>query len=261
MLHFWIGFFSLGFLVATIAYIFARKRGIMAIVDIIWTGGLGFSALAYFILFDLDSIRSRFVLIIILAWSLRLSFYLLRDRVLRGHEDPRYKSLAEYWGEKAPIRFYFLFLLQILFIALFLIPVLVAMDNPKPFGHLMDIIGLGIAFMSMLGEALADRQLAAFRVQPSNRLGVCRSGLWRYSRHPNYFFEWLYWFAYTLLALGSSLAWLSWIGPLAMYLFLRFVTGVPYAERSSLKSRGEAYRHYQATTNTFFPWTPRKPQN
>lgn len=260
MLLFWIVFFSLGFFAATLGYIFASKRGLMAIVDIIWTGGLGLSALAYFIVSDLDSLRSYFVLTIILAWSFRLSYHLFKDRVLGGHEDPRYKSLSEHWGEKAPIKFYFLFQVQIFFVALFLIPVIIAMESPKPFGNLIDIIGLVIAVLAMIGEAISDRQLAAFRARPSNKQGVCQSGLWRYSRHPNYFFEWLHWFAYTFLALGSSLAWLSWIGPIAMYLFLRFITGVPYAERSSLKSRGEAYRHYQATTNAFFPWNPRNPQ-
>ena len=260
MLFFWIGFFSLGFFAATLGFIFAQKRGLMAIVDVIWAGGLGCSSLAYFIVSDLDSVRSYFVLMVILTWSARLSLYLFRDRVLGGHEDPRYKSLSDHWGEKAPIKFYFLFQVQVLFVALFLIPVIIAMDCPKPFGHVMDVIGLGVAVVAMLGETFADRQLAVFRAQPSNKQCVCQSGLWRYSRHPNYFFEWLHWFAYTIFALGSPLVWLSWIGPIAMYLFLRFITGVPYAERSSLKSRGDAYRQYQATTNTFFPWNPRNPQ-
>lgn len=260
MLLFWIGFFSLGFLVATLGYIFARKRDLMAIVDIIWSGGLGCSSLTYFIVADLDSIRSYLVLMVILIWSVRLSLYLLKDRVLGGHEDPRYRSLLDHWGEKAPIKFYFLFQVQVLLVALFLIPVIIAMDSPKPFGYVIDYIGLGVAALAMLGETFADRQLAAFRAQPSNKQCVCRIGLWRYSRHPNYFFEWLHWFAYTILAQGSPVAWLSWIGPITMYLFLRFITGVPYAERSSLKSRGDAYRQYQATTNAFFPWNPRNPQ-
>lgn len=233
----------------------------MTIVDCVWTGGLGTSVLVYYLVSGLDSMRSLLVLLIVLTWSLRLSVHLIKDRVLRGHEDPRYVSLAEHWGEKAQINFYFLFLLQIVLIGIFLIPVCVAMESTVPFGQLTDYLGIIIALASIFGEATADRQLATFRTQVGNSRKVCQSGLWRYSRHPNYFFEWLYWFAYFLLALGSSLAWLALLGPAAMYLFLRFFTGVPHAEISSLKTRGDAYRKYQAETNAFFPWIPRKPSN
>jgi steroid 5-alpha reductase family enzyme len=80
--------------------------------------------------------------------------------------------------------------------------------------------------------------------------------LWRFSRHPNYFFEWLHWFAYVAFAYSSTHGWIALIGPISMYVFLRFITGVPHSERSSLKRRGDAYRTYQKTTNAFFPWIP-----
>ena len=254
MLLFWISFFCVGFTVSTLAYLVARKVKLMAIVDTIWTGGLGLGALVFHSMAGLDSIRSWVVLLLILFWSFRLSFHLFKDRVFAGHEDPRYKALAEHWGDRAPINFYFLFLIQIVFIALFLLPVTVAMENPAPSWAWTDTLAVLIALIAMGGEAIADRQLAAFRSDPKNKGGVCQDGLWRYSRHPNYFFEWLHWFAYVAFALAAPLA---WIGPVAMYVFLRFLTGVPYAERSSLKSRGDAYRHYQYTTNAFFPWIPR----
>lgn len=259
MLLFWISFFCIGFFIATLAYLVARRLALMAIVDTIWTAGLGLTALIYHAVAGLDSVRSWLVLLVALLWSFRLSFHLFKDRVFAGHEDPRYKSLAEHWGDKAPIHFYLLFLIQIVFIALFLIPVSVAMASPVPFGLWTDFLALGIAALAMTGETIADRQLAVFRANPDNKGGVCQSGLWRYSRHPNYFFEWLHWFAYLFLALGSPSVWLACLGPVVMYVFLRFLTGVPYAERSSLKSRGDAYRRYQATTHAFFPWTPRKP--
>ncbi len=87
--------------------------------------------------------------------------------------------------------------------------------------------------------------------------GVMERGLWRYSRHPNYFFEWLHWFTYVLLAVGSPLWWLAWSGPLVMYLFLRYLSGVPFTEKQALRSRGEDYRDYQRSTPMFFPWFPR----
>ena len=106
------------------------------------------------------------------------------------------------------------------------------------------------------GEWLADRQLARFRTDPSSKGRVCRDGLWRYSRHPNYFFEWTHWLAYVLIGWGSPYWWVTLAGLVAMYLFLNFVTGVPFTEQQALRSRGDAYRDYQRTTSRFFPLPP-----
>ena len=257
MLSFWVSFFCIGIFVATAAYLIARKVKLMAIVDTIWTAGLGISALVYHTVFGLESIRSWAVLLVIFLWSFRLSFHLFRDRVFSGHDDPRYKALAEHWGARSARNFYFLFLAQIVFIALFLFPVSIAMQNPQPLWAWTDTMAVLIGISAMLGEWIADRQLANFRANPKNKGGVCKDSLWRYSRHPNYFFEWLHWFAYLAFAMGSSLVGFAMVGPSAMFIFLRFLTGVPYAEMSSLKSRGEAYRQYQSSTNAFFPWIPR----
>ena len=257
MLSFWISFFCIGIFVATAAYQIARKFKLMAIVDTIWTAGLGISALVYHTISGLESVRSWAVLLVIFLWSFRLSFHLFRDRIFTGHEDPRYKALAAYWGAKSARNFYFLFLAQITFVALFLFPVSIAMQNPHPVWAWTDTLAVLIGISAMLGEWIADRQLAAFRANPKNKGGVCKDRLWRYSRHPNYFFEWLHWFAYLAFAMGSSSVGFALVGPIAMFIFLRFLTGVPYAEMSSLKSRGEAYRLYQSSTNAFFPWIPR----
>ena len=257
MLSFWISFFCIGIFVATAAYQIARKLKLMAIVDTIWTAGLGISALIYHTVAGLESIRSWAVLLVIFLWSFRLSFHLFSDRVFTGREDPRYKALAEHWGAKSTRNFYFLFLAQIIFIALFLFPVSIAMQNPQPVWTWTDTLAVLIGISAMSGEWIADRQLAAFRANPKNKGGVCKDRLWRYSRHPNYFFEWLHWFAYLAFAVGSSSVGFALVGPIAMFIFLRFLTGVPYAEMSSLKSRGEAYRQYQSSTNAFFPWIPR----
>jgi len=92
-------------------------------------------------------------------------------------------------------------------------------------------------------------------VRPANRGAVCRSGLWKYSRHPNYFFEWVHWWVYVLIGRAAPL---TLLGPLAMLLFLFRVTGIPYTERQAVKTRGDAYRAYQASTSAFVPWPPRK---
>lgn len=257
MAEFWVSLFIVGFFVATLVYYTARRIRLMAMVDVIWTAGLGIAAILFFESADLESSRAWAVLLLIGLWSFRLSFYLFKDRVLAGHEDPRYKALIDYWGENALRNFYFLFLIQIPFIALFLYPVSVAMQNSAEGWIWSDTLAVAIAVVAMCGEAVADRQLAKFRADPNNKGAVCRSGLWRFSRHPNYFFEWLHWFAYVAFAYTAPNGWFALLGPLSMYVFLRFLTGVPPAERSSLKSRGEAYREYQKTTNAFFPWFPR----
>ena len=108
------------------------------------------------------------------------------------------------------------------------------------------------------GEAVADHQLAKFRQDPANRGQTCRVGLWAWSRHPNYFFEWMHWFAYLVLALGSARWWLALSGPVLMLLFLYRVSGIPWTEAQSLRSRGEDYRRYQREVSAFGPLPPKR---
>ena len=247
----------IGCILASVSYYVARKRNLMAIVDLNWTAGLGLSTLILFLVADNTSLRTFAVLALSLCWAGRISYYLFKDRVLTGHEDSRYANLKKHWGEREGLYFYGLFLFQIPLVALFSIPLWIAYTNPSPW-QFTDILGILIGITALLGEATADKQLAAFRNNPENRGKVCQTGLWRYSRHPNYFFEWLHWCAYVVFAWGApSLGW-TLLGPLLMYTFLRWITGVPHIERQSIASRGEAYKHYQQTTNTFWPWKPRK---
>ena len=120
---------------------------------------------------------------------------------------------------------------------------------------------IGFAVLAMLavtGEAIADAQLAACK-RRNTPGGICEAGLWGYSRHPNYFFEWLHWFAYVLLAVGSAgFAW-TLAGPVLMFAFLYRVSGIPWTEAQALRSRGEDYARYQREVSAFFPWPPRRP--
>lgn len=257
MSGFWYALFPLGFVVALGAYLLARKIRLFAVVDTVWAAGLGVGALVYYILAAPDHLRAAAALAIMLFWSGRLTLHLVRDRILAGKEDPRYAALAEHWGDRAGFRFLFVFLGQIPLVALFLLPFTLAVDHAQPGWRVFDSIGVLVALIALSGELIADHQLARFRSKAENAGKVCRQGLWKYSRHPNYFFEWLHWFAYVAFSFGATLGWLSLLGPVMMYLFLRYITGVPFAERSSIKSRGQAYRNYQKTTNTFFPWKPR----
>ena len=109
----------------------------------------------------------------------------------------------------------------------------------------------------MVGESVADGQLARFEADPGNRGKVCRQGLWHCSRHPNYFYEWLHWWICVLIGWDGLLGWLTLSGPLVMYVFLTKVTGIPPTEEHAVESRGEAYREYQPTTSPLFPWPPK----
>jgi steroid 5-alpha reductase family enzyme len=144
-------------------------------------------------------------------------------------------------------------------IALFSLPPLIIMQNPRPAFSLWELCGLLLWAMAVSGEAIADGQLAAFRKQPWNKDRVCRAGLWRYSRHPNYFFEWLHWWSYVVMAfaLPAGNWWATLVGPLVMGWALVKITGIPPAEAQALATRGEDYRVYQRTTSAFFPWPPR----
>jgi steroid 5-alpha reductase family enzyme len=141
--------------------------------------------------------------------------------------------------------------------AVFAVPLLLALLNERPLGWL-DALAVVIWLAAVTGETLADRQLARFRHDQRNRGRVCRSGLWAWSRHPNYFFEWLHWWSYVCLAWGAPWGWLAVIGPAVMLYLLLRLTGIPPTEAQAVRSRGEAYREYQRTTSAFIPWPPRR---
>ena len=236
---------------------FVQKRtGDAGIVDVVWAAGVGL--LAAFYAFYADGLAERRMLIAVLAsiWAARLAGYLL-IRVMRMPEDGRYQKLRRDWQDTAQTKLFWFFQLQAFWSALFAAPMLIAARNPAPFGWL-DLLGCAIWVTAIVGETIADKQLAAFRGDPSNRGQVCREGLWRYSRHPNYFFEWVHWWAYVLIGWPAPWGWLTLLGPTTMLLFLFKITGIPPTEANSLASRGDAYREYQRTTSVFFPWPPKE---
>ena len=162
------------------------------------------------------------------------------------------------WGGRAPLYFFLFFQAQASWVVLFSLPFAAAMTAPRVGLDVYDLVGVAVWLMAIVGEAVADAQLARFRAEPSNRGRTCRSGLWRYSRHPNYFFEWTHWFAYVAIAGPTMGAWGAWMGPVVMLAFLYKVTGIPYTEAQALRTRGDDYRRYQAETSAFVPWIPRR---
>lgn len=221
--------------------------------DVAWAAAIGALALVYALARPGSGERATLVAVLAVGWSARLALHLYRDRVRGGRgEDARYQAMREEWGPRAQARFFRLYQGQAAAAIAFSLPLLAAMQGGAL--GLGAWLGLGVWATSMLGESLADAQLARFRARPGTAGEVCREGLWKYSRHPNYFFEWTHWWAYVLIGGGAPL---TWIGPALMLLLLLRVTGIPWAEAQALRSRGERYRAYMRTTSAFVPLPPR----
>ncbi len=240
-------------------YLFCRRLDNYGFVDVAWA--YAFAALAaFYAWFGPGWYLRRFMIAAIaVLWSVRLGSHLLK-RVAAHHpvEDGRYVQLRRDWAGNFGPKMAGFFQLQAASVVLLGVAFLAPVFNPAPRFHLLEIIGVCLWFVALYGEAVADAQLAAFKRDPANRGRVCDAGLWRLSRHPNYFFEWLVWVAFFVFALASPWGWLAVIGPASiLYLLLR-VTGIPLTEEQAVRSKGDAYRRYQQTTSAFVPWFPRK---
>jgi steroid 5-alpha reductase family enzyme len=228
-----------------------------SIAEVGWCAGLIAVVLRYVAQSPGDVERKFLVGAMVTIYAGRLGLYILFNRVIDKTEDARYRRLREAWGDSETIRMFAYFQLQAFAVAVFSLPFLAAIQNPQPPFSLTELAGFTIWLIAITGEAIADWQLARFRAKPWNRDRVCREGLWRYSRHPNYFFEWVHWWAYVVFAIGAPGWLLTWIGPISMGWALLKVTGIPLAEAQSITARGDEYRAYQRTTNAFFPWVPK----
>ena len=235
-------------------WLWQRRRQNAGIVDVIWTAGIAGSAIILAFLLD-GAVVPRVCLGVLGGlWGLRLALH-LAQRVAHEPEDGRYRQLRLRWNSHQG-KFFLMFQFQAVLIVLFSLPFIAVASNPATAVTPWTLVGLCIWIGSVAGESIADRQLARFRADPRHKSVTCRSGLWRYSRHPNYFFEWLHWFTYVALAVGSALIWLSFCGPIVMYVFLRWISGIPFTEAQALRSRGDDYRQYQRETSMLFPWFP-----
>lgn len=240
----------------SLLWLYELRHNDAGVVDVGWSLGLGIVVLFYAVASSADPLHRVAVAAVTCPWSFRLGTYLLIDRVRGKSEDGRYQALRARWGAQAHAKFFVFFQFQALLVALFSLPALMAMHAGGP--PLLLLLGVVWGALAIVGESIADAQLRRFRLQAENRGMTCRVGLWRYSRHPNYFFEWLHWWAYVLMCLPSLWAVPALSGPVLMALFLFRVTGIPYTEAQALRSRGDDYRAYQRETSVFIPWPPRK---
>ncbi len=190
-----------------------------------------------------------------LFWSLRLSGHVL-SRLSSYGEDSRYETLKDSWGENARQKFLGFFLFQGLLNLVFSIPLFIIWSDPSAeFTSVRKFAALLWA-VSSWAEGRADRQLEKFKRDPRNEGRTCRAGFWKFTRHPNYFFEFMIWIAYALFVIESPMGLLALLCPALMLFFLFRVTGIPANEAQALKSRGKDYEKYQQSTNQFFPWFP-----
>ncbi len=240
-------------------YLVSRRLNNYGFVDVAWSYAFTLAAFIYGFAGSGTQPR-RFVLTALVSlWSLRLGTHLYVR--VRGHhpvEDGRYQQLRRDWQDNLGPKMFGFFQLQAVSVVVLSTPFLLAMSNSTPTFHGLEIAGLAVWLTGLTGEATADAQLTRFKRAPENRGKVCAAGLWRYSRHPNYFFEWLIWVGYALIAVAAPWGWLGLISPaIILYLLLR-VTGIPLTEEQSVRSKGDAYRAYQRTTSAFVPWFPRR---
>lgn len=196
---------------------------------------------------------------LVIAWSLRLGTHLaIRWVAHLGHEDGRYLEMTRRWGAETPRKMGIFYAQQAVATTVLMTPFLASAQDPVPMG-LVHWAGAAVVALALLGESIADRQLAAFKADPTNRGKVCERGLWAWSRHPNYFCEWLIWVGFALLSWTPHLhAIPGAICAAAMYHLLTKVTGVAISEEQLSRSKGAAYADYQRRVPAFWPWPPRR---
>ncbi len=239
-------------------YLVARRINNYGIVDIAWSYAFGALAIFYALAGPGWVGRRALIAALAVAWSVRLGTHLW-IRVMAHHpiEDGRYQQLRHDWAANFTVKMVGFFQMQAASVVMLGVAFLIASLNPTPHLHPLEIAGTLLWFVALGGEALADAQLAVFKGDPANRGQVCAIGLWRLSRHPNYFFEWLVWVAFFFFALASPGGWLAVIGPASILFLLLRVTGIPMTEAQTLRTKGDAYRRYQQTTSAFVPWFPK----
>ena len=231
-------------------------------VDVLWAFSLSIQALIYFVYhfnssYDINQILP---LLLVLFWSLRLSIYLFK-RLYQQAEDRRYQKLRLDWQNKQQLNFFLLYQVNAIVSFLMALPFYLIFSktshNELALNQILIYAGFVLGFISIMMEKVADKQLANFIKHKTSMHQVFKGGLWKYSRHPNYFFEFLHWFSYGIMCLNFDYRILGFISAAIIYVFLTKVTGIPYNDLKT-KQNNPQYLQYAQETNTFFPWFPRK---
>jgi steroid 5-alpha reductase family enzyme len=252
-------------LVMSLAWAVEQRAGNSGWIDTVWTFGVGFvgvtCALVPLGAEAAANIPRQWLLAVAIAlWALRLGFH-VAGRTACVADDPRYAALRQGWGANASWQMWLLVQKQAVVSIPLVLAVFLAARNPAPALRLQDGLAILIFILAIAGEGVADQQLRRFRRSSAGSGRICQAGLWRWSRHPNYFFEWFGWLGYPLVAIdlsgGYAWGWLALFAPACMYWLLVYVSGIPPLEAHMLRTRGDEFRAHQARTNAFFPWPSR----
>ena len=226
-------------------------------VDVAWAVLIASAAFLYALLADGDMAHRVLAAVLASVWGFRLGGYLYFNRIRGKDEDGRYQELRRKWGENANRNFFVFFQAQALFVVFFSLPfAFIALNRESGFG-VVAWIGIGLWAIGNVGTIVSDWQLAQWRTNPENKGKTARGGLWSWSRHPNYFFEWVNWCGNALVATTAPWGWIAWAVPAGLLFLLFRVTGIPATEAQALRSRTD-YAEYQQTTSVFVPLPPQR---
>ena len=236
---------------------FGTKINNYSLVDALWAGWIGLAGVSFAIFGNGDVPKRIAAGAIAAVWGGRLAYH-LQKRIRKHHpgEDSRYQKLREVWDGRVKSAFFWFFQAQAISVLLLALPYFLITRDSSPWG-IFETVGLSIVIIGLTGEMLADHQMSKFKERDQRSSSVCREGLWKYSRHPNYFFEMVIWIGVFLFACGSAWGWITFFAPAIITFLLLKVTGIPPTEASAVKRKGEAYREYQRTTSPFIPLPPK----
>jgi steroid 5-alpha reductase family enzyme len=226
------------------------------IADIAWGPGFVITAISAMILSNAATQRGLLVLSLVILWAARLAIHVfLRNR--GKSEDARYKKWKQDWGKQVVIRAFFqIFILQGLLIIIISLPVTIIITSKQNWLGIFDFLGVCIWLTGFFFEAVGDYQLMKYKKNPENKGKIIKQGLWRYTRHPNYFGEVVLWWGIYIIALSVSLGWAAILGPVTITFLILKVSGIPLLEEK-YKNNPE-FQTYKQKTSAFFPLPPRK---
>lgn len=252
---FLLSFFVISVLMTGV-WLLQLKNKNAGIVDIVWALSFMVVAFVYSFFTEGYQVRQYIVLTLVSAWCLRLGMHLF-IRNWGKEEDLRYTQLRKEWGPHANRNLFFFFEFQAITAAALSVPLIWILSNPSLEFSIIELMGYVLILIAIIGEGIADYQLQQYK-KAAVKGGICDIGLWNYSRHPNYFFEWLVWVGIFFIAVPAQYGWISIYCPVLMWHFLNNVTGVKITEEHMVKTRGEKYLNYQRSTSAFIPWPKMK---
>ncbi|MBE9401861.1 MAG: DUF1295 domain-containing protein [Acinetobacter sp.] len=257
-----LNFLLLDVVIMAVCWLIVTYNQRAGLVDVAWSFCIALNVMIAAFWLDTAPISVRiFIGCASSIWFLRLTWHLLRRYWHESEEDRRYANMRRAMGQFKHLGFLAFFMFQAGLAILFSYPMLSLLSTTviqwSEWTHWALIAAAIMMLLAFIGESTADQQLYRFKQKPEHHGKTMDQGLWKYSRHPNYFFEWLHWFAYPILGLAAG-QYLLWIYPLLMWAFLYYITGIPFSEQQALRHRGQNYRDYQQRTSMFIPWQPKE---